>query len=79
MTENKKKAKKRKEKKEHALNVIIDRGNTGGTQNFLMALLIDSMDRSSKIIKILTWVLVLLGIVGLIMAGFSLYMQYFSN
>lgn len=30
-------------------------------------------------IKSLNWILIILGTIGLIMAGFSLYMQYFRN
>jgi len=52
----------------------------------LLAQLIDTIEKSSKAtikltekIKSLTWILVILGTIGLIMAGFSLYMQYFRN
>ena len=52
----------------------------------LLAQLIDTIEKSSKAtikltekIKCLTWILVILGTIGLIMAGFSLYMQYFRN
>ena len=48
--------------------------------------LIDTVEKSSKAankltekIKSLNWILVILGTIGLIMAGFSLYMQYFRN
>jgi len=50
------------------------------------AQLIDTVEKSSRAankltekIKFLNWILVILGTIGLIMAGFSLYMQYFSN
>ena len=51
-----------------------------------IAQLIDTIEKSSKVankltekIKSLNWILVILGTIGLIMAGFSLYMQYFRN
>jgi biotin synthase-related radical SAM superfamily protein len=51
-----------------------------------IAQLIDTVEKSSRAankltekIKFLNWILVILGTIGLIMAGFSLYMQYFSN
>lgn len=51
-----------------------------------IAQLIDTVEKSSKAankltekIKSLNWILVILGTIGLIMAGFSLYMQYFRN
>ena len=51
-----------------------------------IAQLIDTVEKSSRAankltekIKFLNWILVILGTIGLIMAGFSIYMQYFSN
>jgi hypothetical protein len=69
----------RKEKKELFLDVVLDQGRSAGNEKYSMALLIDSMDKSSRIIKFLNWILVILGIVMIGISGFSLYMQYFRN
>ncbi len=79
MKKNKKKAMSRKEKKELFLDVILDQEGSAGNEKYSMALLIDSMDKSSRIIKFLNWILVILGIVMIGISGFSLYMQYFRN
>jgi len=67
----------------------IDKGNPGQvgiSPDSAIIQLIDTVEKSSEAtnkltekIKSLTWVLVILGIIGIIMAGFSFYMQYFRN
>ena len=85
MKKNNERDQKIKSKKEPS----IDKGNprqAGISADSAIAQLIDTVEKSSKAankltekIKSLNWILVILGTIGLIMAGFSLYMQYFRN
>ena len=85
MKKNNERDQKIKSKKEPS----IDKGNprqVGIGGESATAQLIDTVKKSSKAtnkltekIKFLTWILVILGIVMIGIAVFSLYMQYFSN
>ena len=85
MKKNNERDQKIKSKKEPS----IDKGNprqVGISPDSAIAQLIDTIEKSSKAankltekIKSLNWILVILGTIGLIMAGFSFYMQYFKK
>lgn len=85
MKKNNERDQKIKSKKEFS----IDKGNprqAGISPDSAIVQLIDTIEKSSKAankltekIRSLNWILVILGTIGLIMAGFSLYMQYFRN
>jgi hypothetical protein len=79
----------RDERKADALRLILDEGRAGDDKNFLLAVLIDSIDRLkdtternsqttnelTKKIKTLNWILVVISVLGLAIAAYGVFFK----